>query len=47
MKKRANITIASLNINRATAPTANLNLTDKCARINNTLKRNKIAILAL
>jgi hypothetical protein len=36
-----------LNINGASAPTANLNLTDKWARINSTLRENKIAILAL
>jgi hypothetical protein len=47
MKKRANITIALLNINGATTPTANLNLMDKWARINSTLRGNKIAILAL
>jgi exonuclease III len=47
MKKRANVTIATLNINGASAPTANLNLTDKWARINSTLRTNKIAILAL
>ena len=47
MKKKANITIATLNINGASAPTANLNLTDKWARINSTMRENKIALLAL
>ena len=47
IRKRANITIATLNINGASAPTANLNITDKWARINTTLRENKIAILAL
>ena len=47
MKKKANINIATLNINGASAPTANLNLIDKWTRINSTLRQNKIAILAL
>jgi hypothetical protein len=47
IKKKANVTIATLNINGASAPTANLNLTDKWAQINSTLRENKIAILAL
>lgn len=41
------MTIATLNIDGASAPTANLNLTDKWAKINSTLRENKIAILAL
>jgi hypothetical protein len=47
MKKKANINIATLNINGASAPTANLNIIDKWTRINSTLRQNKIAILAL
>lgn len=47
VKKKANINIATLNVNGASAPTANLNLTDKWARINSTIRENKIAILAL
>jgi exonuclease III len=47
IKKKANINIATLNINRASAPTANLNLIDKWTRINSTIRNNKIAILAL
>jgi hypothetical protein len=47
MKKRANVTIATLNINGACTPTANLNLTDKWLRINTTMRENKIAFLAL
>src|SRR5712672_3472992 len=47
MKKKANINIATLNINGASAPTANLTLIDKWARINSTIKQNKLAILAV
>ena len=47
VKKRANINIATLNLNGASAPTVNLNVVDKWARINSTLRNNKIAILAL
>ena len=46
-RKRANISIATLNINGASAPTANLNIIDKWTRINSTLRKNKIGILAL
>ena len=46
-KKRANINIATLNVNGASAPTANLNLMDKWSRINSTLRRNKLAVLAI
>ena len=46
-KKRANINIATLNLNGASASTANLNAVDKWARINSTLRNNKIAVLAL
>ena len=46
-KKRANVNIATLNINGASAPTANLNFVDKWSRINSTIKQNRIAILAL
>jgi exonuclease III len=46
-KKRANINIATLNVNGASAPTANLNLIDKWSSINSTLRQNKLAILAL
>ena len=47
MKKKANITIATLNMNGAEAPTANLKLKDKWSRVNSTLRDNKIAVLAL
>jgi ribonuclease HI len=46
-KKKANITIATININGATAPTSNMNLIDKWSMINRTIRTNKIAILAL
>ena len=45
--KRANINIVALNINRAKAPTAKLNFTDKWMRINSTIRENKIAISAI
>ena len=46
-KKKANINIATLNINGATAPSHNMDLTEKWAMINQTIRKNKIAILAL
>lgn len=46
-KKRANITIASLNLNGAAAPTQGMNHIDKWATINSTIRTEKIAILAL
>ena len=46
-KKRANINIATLNMNGATAPTSNMDLKEKWSMINNTIRTNKIAILAL
>jgi ribonuclease HI len=46
-KKRANINIATLNINGATAPTSNMNLIEKWSTINRTIRKEKIAILAL
>jgi exonuclease III len=46
-KKRANINIATLNVNGATAPSSNMNLIEKWAMINQTIKKHKIAILAL
>ena len=46
-KKRANINIATLNINGATAPSRNMNLIEKWSMINRTIRTSKIAILAL
>ena len=46
-KKRANITIATVNMNGATAPANNMNLIDKWSMINRTIRSEKIAILAL
>jgi ribonuclease HI/exonuclease III len=46
-KKRANINIATLNINGATAPASNMNLIEKWSMINRTLRSERIAILAL
>ena len=46
-KKKANITIATLNINGATAPSHNMDLIEKWSMMNNTIRKNKIAILAL
>jgi hypothetical protein len=46
-KKKANINIATLNINGATAPTHNMDLIEKWSMINRTIRENKIAILAL
>ena len=46
-KKKANIKIATLNINGATAPSHNMNLTEKWSMINHTIRKHKIAILAL
>ena len=46
-KKRANINIATLNVNGATAPAKNMNLIEKWSMINRTLKSEKIAILAV
>jgi hypothetical protein len=45
--KRANIIIATLNVNGARAPTANMNFIDKWSLINCTIRTNKIALLAL
>ena len=45
--KRANVILASLNINGARAPTANANFMDKWSLINRTMRSNKIAILAI
>jgi exonuclease III len=46
-KKRANICIASLNVNGASAPTQNMNHIDKWSIINSTLRKERIAVLAL
>ena len=46
-KKKANIKIATLNINGATAPSQNMDLTEKWSMINHTIRKHKIAILAL
>ena len=46
-KKKANINIATLNVKGATAPSHNMNLTEKWSTINHTIRTNKIAILAL
>lgn len=46
-KKKANINIATLNINGATAPSSDMNLIGKWSTINQTIRVNKIAILAL
>ena len=46
-KKRANINIAILNINGATAPSNNINLIEKWASINQTMRKDKIVILTL
>jgi exonuclease III len=45
--KRANIVIATLNINGASAPTANATFMDKWSLINCTMRSNRIAILAI
>lgn len=47
MKKRANITIASLNMRGTSAPTNNMSLLEKWTLINHTIRKNKIAILAI
>lgn len=46
-KKKANINLATLNMNGATAPTHNMNLTEKWSTINYQIRAKKIAILAL
>ena len=46
-KKKANITIATININGATVPSNNMSLIEKWSTINKTIRTNKIAILAL
>ena len=46
-KKKANINIATVNINGATVPSKNMNLIEKWSMINKTIRTNKIAILAL
>ena len=46
-KKKANINIATLNMNGATAPSHNMNLTEKWSMVNHTIRKHKIAILAL
>src|SRR6266849_2697161 len=46
-KKKANINIATVNINGATASSKNMNLIEKWSMINKTIRTNKIAILAL
>jgi hypothetical protein len=46
-RKRANITIASLNMRGSSAPSNNMNVLDKWSMINHTIRKNKIAILAL
>ena len=46
-RKRANVTIATLNMRGSSAPTSNMSVLDKWSRINYTLRKNKIAILAL
>jgi exonuclease III len=45
--KRANITIATLNMRGSSAPTSNMNFLKKWTRINYMIRTNKIAILAL
>ena len=47
IKKRANIKIASLNINGAAAPTQNMDHIEKWTLINSTIRTERIAILAL
>ena len=46
-KKKANINIATLNVNGATAPSRNMNLIEKWSMINRTIRTSKVAILAL
>ena len=46
-KLKANMCIATLNINGATTPTYNLNLRGKWAYINNVMRTERIVILAL
>lgn len=46
-KEKANIFIASLNVNGATAPTQGMSCIDKWTMINRTIFNEKIAILAL
>ena len=45
--KRANINIATLNMNGATAPTQRMTHIDKWTMVNSTIRTEKIAILAL
>ena len=47
IRKRANIIIATLNMRGSSAPSNNMNYLDKWSRINYTIRKNKIAILAL
>ena len=46
-KMRANINIATLNMNGLAAPTNNMSYTEKWSMINQTLNKYKIAVLAL
>jgi hypothetical protein len=46
-KNRANISIATQNMNGLMAPTSNMNFLEKWATINTNLNQNKLAILAL
>src|SRR5258708_10900506 len=46
-KKRANIKIATLNMNGAEAPSQGMDLTDKWSMVNSTIRGNRIAILAI
>lgn len=46
-KEKANINIASLNMNRATAPSENMSCIDKWAMVNRIIHNERIAILAL
>ncbi|KAH8982372.1 Endonuclease/exonuclease/phosphatase, partial [Lactarius akahatsu] len=47
LKRKANINIASLNLNGFTAPTSNMSGIEKWSMINNTLNTYNIAILAV
>jgi len=46
-KKRANINIATLNMNGTTTPSQNMDITEKWSMINHTIRKHKITILAL
>jgi len=46
-KNRANINIATQNMNGLTAPSSNMNFLEKWAMVNANLNQNKLAILAL